>query len=417
MSPHRITPEGRITRRRIPVIAGLVALTLGAAACSSSGSSNTGGSGGTGATGGGGSGTSSSSSVAASMASSCGGSVSAWNTLITAAQKEGKLTLAGPPSDTVNQDLPAAFKSEFGIDMTYTAGSSGDVAQKIQSERAAHIYSLDIFMAGGNTMSNTIYGQGWLQNLKSQLISPKLTDQSEWVGFQGHAPFIDQPNYNSVAKVSVQGQEQIIVNTNLVGNQIKGWKDLLNPKWRGKITASDPTTGSGLGFNVVVMLASKFGTKFIQQLFQGQKVVLETNDAQAANEVAKGEFAVAIGISEANGGWDKLIADGLPVRVISMPDDAPQMVSAGYGEVGLMKNAPDPNAAKLFANWVLCPNGNKAWNQANNYQSTRKDVNIKVPSFIRANVSKPGYWDTYSWKLLTSNATDKLQNQLPSLVR
>ena len=76
-----------------------------------------------------------------------------------------------------------------------------------------------------------------------------------------------------------------------------------------------------------------------------------------------------------------------------------------------MSKAPHPAAAKLFANWLLCPDGNKAWNEANRYQSTRTDVNVDVPDFIKADLSST-FWDTYDWKLLTSNTTDQFADQL-----
>src|SRR5690606_15338268 len=134
-----------------------------------------------------------------------------------------------------------------------------------------------------------------------------------------------------------QGQSQFIYNTELVQEgEITGWQDLLDPKWRGQIVAMDPTRGAGLGFNVVIMLDGTFGFDFIDELFNGQEVVLQTEDRQAADAVAKGQYAVAIGVSEANGGLNELIEDGLPIQVVSRPDDAPTMVSAGYGLLGLM---------------------------------------------------------------------------------
>jgi iron(III) transport system substrate-binding protein len=395
---HRPPIRGMWQLRRLPVVASVA--IMGLTTISACGSSSGGGS------------AKPVKEVAAAMATSCGGSQAAWSDLITKAKKEGKLTMAGPPNPTVNKKVPAAFKSQFGISITYLAGASGETAQKIQSERSAGIYTLDAFLAGGNTMSTVIYKSGWLDDMKAALLSPKLTEPATWQGGAKGAPFVDEPNFNRVAKLSIQGQEQFMVNTDLVKkDQITGWKDLLDPKWKGKIVAMDPTTGSGLGFNVAVMLSNKLGPDFVKKLYAGQKVVLQTDDRQAADSVAKGQYAVAIGVSEANGQLDQLIADGLPVRVVARPSDAPQMVSAGYGEIGMMNKAPHPAAAKLFANWLLCPDGNRAWNDANRYQSARTDVNISVPDFIKADL-KSQFWDTYDWKLLTSNATDAVLKQL-----
>lgn len=407
MSEHHSFPAwGRRERRRISAVTSIAVLGLTAiAGCGSSGSSDAS--------------TKSADSVAAAMSASCGGSQVDWTTLITNARQEGKVAIAGPPNPTVNKELPADFKRQFGVDVTYLAGASGETAQKIKSERSAGIFSLDDFLAGGNTMSTVIYGSGWLDDLKSALVSPKLTEPSTWKGAVNGAPFVDEPNFNSVAKLSIQGQEQFTVNTNLVkGNEISGWHDLLNPKWAGKIVAMDPTKGAGLGFNVAAMLSNKFGPDFVKQLYAGQKIVLQTDDRQAADAVSKGQYAVAIGVSEANGQLDQLIADGLPVRVVSQPNDAPQMVSAGYGEIGLMNKAPHPSAAKLFANWSLCPDGNTAWNKVNQYQSPRTDVNIDVPDFIKVDTNNlTGIWDTYDWKLLTSDSTDKILQQLKADVK
>lgn len=402
MSEHHTFPAwGRRDRLRVSAVASIAALGMTAlSACGSSDSGKTS--------------IKPVNTVAAEMASSCGGTQAAWSTLITNARKEGKLTIAGPPNPTVNKKVPEAFKSQFGVDVTYLAGSSGETAQKIRSERAAGIFSLDDFLAGGNTMSTVIYKSGWLDDLKAALVSPRLTQPSTWRGGTKHAPFVDEPTFDRVAKLSIQGQEQFTVNTDLdKGKEISGWHDLLNPKWRGKIVAMDPTKASGLGFNVALMLWNKLGPDFVKQLYVGQKVVLQTDDRQAADSVSKGRYAVAIGVSEANGQLDQLIEDGLPVRVVSRPGDTPQMVSAGYGEIGLMNKAPHPSSAKLFANWILCPDGNKAWNGANRYQSTRTDVNIEVPDFIKVQ-STAGTWDTYDWKLLTSDKTDTILQQLTS---
>ncbi len=351
--------------------------------------------------------------AAANMASSCGGTEADWDTLIKDAKEEGTVTVAGPPSPEVNDALPEAFKDTFGIDVEYIAGSSGETAQKITSEREAGIYSLDAFLAGGNTMSTVIYGSDWLAPLKDELVSPKLAEPATWhAGDVQGTPFVDEPNFNSVAKISIQGQAQFIVNTDIVDDDaINGWGDLLDPEWKGKIVAMDPTTGSGLGFNVAIMLMNEFGRDFVNDLYNGQDVILQTDDRQAADGVAKGQYAVAIGVSEANGGLGQLVDDGLPVRVIGAPDDALPMVSAGYGELGLMAKAAHPAAAKLFANWLLCPDGNTVWNEANKYQSSRQDVEVEVPEYIKADTEKP-YWDTYKWSLLTSDETNVILDQL-----
>jgi iron(III) transport system substrate-binding protein len=349
---------------------------------------------------------------AASLAESCGGEEADWDTLITDAQEEGTVVVAGPPNPDVSELVPNAFTERFGIDVEYIAGSSGETAQKIASEREADLHTLDIFLAGGNTMSTVIYGGEWLADLSAELVSPDLAEPEVWRGDGENRPFVDEPGGNTIAQISIQGQSQFIVNSDLVGeDEITGWKDLLDPKWKGKIVAMDPTTGSGLGYNVALMLTSTFGRDFVKELYVGQEVVLQTDDRQAADGVARGQYAAAIGVSEANGDLGQLIADGLPVRVMASPEDAPTMVSAGYGWLGLLEPAAHPAAAKLFANWVMCPDGNQVWNEANGYESARTDVEIEVADYIRADTEEE-YWDTYEWSRLTSDETAQVLEAL-----
>src|SRR5690242_20084837 len=42
-----------------------------------------------------------------------------WDGLVAAAKKEGKVVVNGPPDPKVRDQLPAAFKKAFGIDMEF----------------------------------------------------------------------------------------------------------------------------------------------------------------------------------------------------------------------------------------------------------------------------------------------------------
>ena len=87
------------------------------------------------------------------------------------------------------------------------------------------------------------------------------------------------------------------------------------------------------------------------------------------------------------------------------------MVSAGYGELGLMAKAAHPAAAKLFANWLLCPDGNTVWNEANKYQSRARTWTSRCRSTSRPTPRSPTGTPT-TWSLLTSDETNVILDQL-----
>src|SRR5947209_17824488 len=76
----------------------------------------------------------------------------AWNALIDAARREGKVVVKGPPTAAVRTALPAAFHERFGVDVEYVGGPSGDAAIQLASERQAGIYSTDVILAGADTL-------------------------------------------------------------------------------------------------------------------------------------------------------------------------------------------------------------------------------------------------------------------------
>src|SRR5581483_3243789 len=76
----------------------------------------------------------------------------AWQELIAAARQEGKLTLASGPTPATRQDLPRAFKERFGVEIEYLGGRSSDLANRLENERAAGVYSIDAIIGGGDTV-------------------------------------------------------------------------------------------------------------------------------------------------------------------------------------------------------------------------------------------------------------------------
>src|SRR6266487_372498 len=73
---------------------------------------------------------------------------SGWDALLASARTEGKVVVSGPPDPGANTKIPEAFKKFSGIDMEYLAGNSSQLASRIQSERAAGQYTIDVSLAG-----------------------------------------------------------------------------------------------------------------------------------------------------------------------------------------------------------------------------------------------------------------------------
>src|SRR5262245_41132571 len=74
-----------------------------------------------------------------------------WDALVAAAKNEGNVVVSGPPAPDARTKLPEAFKSRFGIEMEYLGGNTSQLASRLESERAAGQYTIDVSMSGADT--------------------------------------------------------------------------------------------------------------------------------------------------------------------------------------------------------------------------------------------------------------------------
>ncbi|HEY8694127.1 MAG TPA: hypothetical protein VIR57_15465, partial [Chloroflexota bacterium] len=68
-----------------------------------------------------------------------------WDQTLAAAKKEGKVTVNGPPGDPVRKDLTAGFEKAYpGITLDWSGGRGGEEATKLEADRRAGVYALDV---------------------------------------------------------------------------------------------------------------------------------------------------------------------------------------------------------------------------------------------------------------------------------
>jgi iron(III) transport system substrate-binding protein len=318
----------------------------------------------------------------------------AWDQLVAAGQKDGKVVVSGPPAPDARTKLPEAFKARFNIEMEYLAGNSSELASRIQSERAASQYTIDVSLGGPDTVYGTFLPNKWLDPLKTVLSLPEVTDPKVW---PNGAPWFRDPGgdtslqlFNTISPIGY-------INTSMVDpEEIRKTDDLLNPKWTGKIASYDPSVnGGGLIFGSVLYVTR--GADFAKQLYSGQQVAYTRDYQQIADWVAHGSYAVGIGATPI------FIAQyqGLPIKQLVL-SDIKTIVAGGFGIVSLWNQAPHPNAAKVFANWIASKDGVTTYGTIDGSAAVRTDVDSST--WLEADlVPKPGgdYFDVYDYKYVT----------------
>ena len=302
-----------------------------------------------------------------------------WEELIAAAQEEGELVtfLCCALGSDIDSYIPA-FEEEFGIKWINSTGSSRQNWDKVQTERAAGKYELDVWTGGLRTSNSRLLPGGALADLKSLLFHPEVIDESLWFGgehFWADFEFAPDATEN-LNKVFAYGGSaslaEITYNTELLDpNDIQSYQDLLDPKYKGQIIARDPRlAGSSQSTALYYLL---MGEDFLRALLTEQDIVIVDDALQAANQLALGKYAICL---FACGAEVRAAAEqGLPVAS-EFPHSLEEGSRLGTGGNTFMAvaNPPHPNAQKLFANWLLSKAGQTIFQQVTGDQSLRTDI-------------------------------------------
>src|SRR5690348_1693521 len=88
------------------------------------------------------------------------GVASSWDEMLAAAKQEGAIVIAGPPQAETRTLFSEQLKQRFGIEVNYLAETSSQIAARLQTERAANQFTIDLMLAGADTAYSALLGQG-----------------------------------------------------------------------------------------------------------------------------------------------------------------------------------------------------------------------------------------------------------------
>ena len=317
-----------------------------------------------------------------------------WDDLLAAAKAEGKVTVTGAPDAGTRQNLPAAFKQRFGIELEYLADATA-VTARLQAERAAGQYNLDAEINGSDSVYVTLYGNGWLDPIKPALLLPEAADASKW---KTGGPWFRDPKGDTVLQLFNTASPNVTLNADAVkATDIPTADALLDPKWKGKICAFDPSVnGAGLAIGCALYVAK--GEDFVSKLYKGQGVVLTHDYKQLADWVAQGNYPIGLAVSQNY--LDDYAKAGIKFAQPEL-SDAPDGTNGGFGLLVVINKAPHPNAARVFANWMASPEGMSIYSKTQFQVPVRNDID---PTWLPPRViPQPGikYLDTYDYEFQT----------------
>jgi iron(III) transport system substrate-binding protein len=254
--------------------------------------------------------------------------------LIDAAKKEGKVVWYTSVDLPLAEKVAKAFEAKYpGVAVRVERSGAERVFQRIGQEYGSKIYAVDAVNSSDAAHLIVWKRDGWLMaDVPEDVAKHFLKDQRDPDGM--FAPW----------RVTLS---PIGYNTTLVKKEDapKSFKDLLDPKWSGKIVKAHPSY-SGTILTATFQTARDIGWDYFEKLAQ-QKVMQVQSATEPSKKLSLGERAVAADGTEYN--LIQLKEKGQPIEIVYPAEGTPLVV----GPSAIMKNAPNPSAAKLFNHFLF----------------------------------------------------------------
>jgi iron(III) transport system substrate-binding protein len=256
-----------------------------------------------------------------------------WNAVVAAAKKEGAVTMyCNPGSNAQLEAAAASFERAYGIKITFSYADGATNTQKVLVEtQTGHV--LDDLYTAGLGPASTLSKAGYALPLD---VPNQVNIIPAFNVLKGATPLF----------ANVYG---ILVNTAKLGRVPvpKSWADLINPGLSGKMVMQDPRLDGG-GGTFFVSTYDRLGQSFEQKLAALHPTIDAAGSGNAAEEaLARGDYAVMIA--------------GKAHALVAYPQAPLKWIAPAEGVVvvpiamTLVKGAPHPNAARLWANFLLEP--------------------------------------------------------------
>jgi iron(III) transport system substrate-binding protein len=254
--------------------------------------------------------------------------------LIAAAKKEGKVVHYTSVDLPLAEKVGKAFEAKYpGISVRIERTGAERVFTRIAQERSSNIHACDVVQS-----SDAAHFVVWK---REGILAPYVPEE-----VAQHYP----PEHKDPDGLFASYRVYLCVmarNTDLVkeADAPTSFKDLLDPKWAGKIVKAHPGY-SGTILTATYQTARDVGWDYFEKLAK-QRVMQVQSASDPPKKLALGERAImADGIEY---GVFQLKESGKPVDVIYPAEGSPLII----GPNGVLKSAPNPNAARLFQSFML----------------------------------------------------------------
>jgi iron(III) transport system substrate-binding protein len=301
-----------------------------------------------------------------------------WRDLLAAAKKDGKVVVNTFPGDGYKRALKAFTEAFPDIKLEHTSLHSQDFAPRILNERKAGLFTWDVTTIPTSTALQVLRPAGVWDPVRPAIVLPDVKDDAGWDGGfeRGFTVVKDRALTYGFAANRGAG---IALNVDLVKDtQIKSLTDLLDPRWKGKLLLPDVRV-MGDAFWPMTSARLQLGDDVIKRLFVDQEPVLSRDTRQIAEFMVRGRYPIALAVNPLLLAQFQKQGLGKNIKLTHLPE---LDVVSFSSTLWLVNRAPHPNAAKLFANWLLTKDAQVHWAREVEQNSRRTGIEPGNPHLL-----------------------------------
>ncbi|MDO1484636.1 extracellular solute-binding protein [Rhodococcus rhodochrous] len=273
------------------------------------------------------------------------------------ARDEAPLVVYSSATDAVNEAITSAFGQAYpDIEVAVTRLSTGDLRSRFASETATGAQSADLVIVTDPLMFNE--NPEWFRELSENEV-PNLAHLRDTSVAANHFTAVTSPWV-------------ITYNEQKIGTPPTTWKDLVSPELAGKASFADPRVSADSVMSFYQILMDENGPDFLRTIGDQSGDWFESS-VPAVQKVAAGQLALAAPGAKAHS--VALMEAGAPIKAVT-----PEPVIAFPNLIGISENGQSPNAAMVFADFVLSEEGQRAYCGDAFYMTMRDDEIDGCPS-------------------------------------
>ena len=271
---------------------------------------------------------------------------------VTAAQKEGRVTIYTSAPISAAQKVASSFEAKYAIKVELFRSGGTEVLRRFMMERDAGLRLADVLVTSDLGVAIDLAAKGVFQPFwpaGHDKVPPGVND--------GHGRYIAQ----RISLISNYLRADLVP----AADHPRSWTDLAQPRYKGKMVMTDPSYTS-LQLSVTAMLSKLHGWKFYEAL-QANDILIVKGNEQALNMLKRGERLIAVAADCQYANEARL--QGHRIEIV-LPAEGTFAIPA---VTAIVQAAPNPNAARLLAAYLLSEEAQRLWPQSGIY-AARTDV-------------------------------------------